>query len=74
MTQAYKEVMEVKSLEVIEIVKKELQEPWKSEVDELLGDLNPRYYEEVSSLKEAKQRIFSSNTYAGSKFNIFNAY
>ena len=74
MTQALKEAKEILSPEVKEIAKIEVKEPTKSEVDELLGDLNPRYFEEVSSLKEAKQRIFSSITYAGSKFNIFNAY
>jgi len=71
MTQAYEEVMEMKSIEVEEIEHPGVQE---NEVDELLGDLNPRYFEEISHLKEAKQRIYSSSTYAGSKFNIFNAY
>ncbi len=74
MTQAYQEVMEIKSLEVEEIARNEAQAPEKIEVDELLGGLNPRYFEEVSNLNEAKQRIYLSSTYAGSKFNIFNAY
>ena len=71
MTQAYEEVMEMRSIEVDEIKHTEVKE---NEVDELLGDLNPRYFEEIFHLKEAKQRIYSSSTYAGSKFNIFNAF
>ena len=74
MTQAYQEVMEIKSPEVEEIARNKTQAPEKIEVNELLGDLNPRYIEEVSNLNEAKQRIYSSSTYAGSKFNIFNAF
>ena len=66
MTQAYEEVKEIKSLEVEEIEHPEVKESMESEVDELLGDLNPRYYEEAISLNEAKDKIYSSfnfNTY-----------
>jgi len=68
MTQAYEEVMEMKSLEVEEIEHPEVQE---NEVDELLGDLNPRYYEEAISMNEAKDRIHSAKAYSD---NIFNTY
>ncbi|MHA2037651.1 MAG: hypothetical protein ACW98X_14535 [Promethearchaeota archaeon] len=60
MTLIYEEVM-VKKVETI-------KEP------ENLGDLNPRYFEEASHLKEAKERIRASDIYAGSKFNLFSAF
>lgn len=53
MTQAYKKVMDMKSIE-IEIVL-EVQD----EVDELLGDLNPRYFEECMKPEEALQKVQS---------------
>jgi len=68
MTQAYEEVMEMKVIEVEEIEHPEVQE---NEVDELLGDLNPRYYEEAISMNEAKDRIYSAKAYSD---NIFNTY
>ena len=71
MTQAYEEVMEMKSLEVEEIEHPEVKE---SEVDELLGDLNPRYYEEVISLKEAKERVYASDINISNQFNIFRTF
>jgi len=74
MTQAYEEVMEMKSLEVEEIEQPEVQKSMESEVDELLGDLNPRYYEEVISLKEAKERVYSSDINFSNQFNIFRTF
>ena len=71
MTQAYEEVMEMKSLEIEEIEQPEVQE---NEVDELLGDLNPRYFEEAISLSEAQERIYSSDFYFNSQFNIFRTF
>ena len=71
MTQAYEEVMEMKSLEVEEIEHPEVKE---SEVDELLGDLNPRYYEEVISLKEAKERVYLSDISVSNQFNMFRTF
>ena len=71
MTQAYEEVMEVKSLEVEEIKHPEVQE---NEVDELLGDLNPRYYEEIISLNEAQERVYSSDINFSNQFNIFRTF
>ena len=32
-------------------------EEHENQVDELLGDLNPKYFEEAITLKEAKERI-----------------
>ncbi len=71
MTQAYEEVMEMKSIEVEEIEQPEVQESMESEVDELLGDLNPRYYEEAISLNEAKDRIHSAKAYSNYSFNTY---
>ena len=68
MTQAYEEVMEMKTLEVEEIKSPKVQE---NEVDELIGDLNPRYYEEAITMNEAKDRIHSAKAYSN---NIFNTY
>ena len=63
MTQIYEEVMVKKSKKIEE-----------TEVDETLGDLNPKYFEEVINLKEAKERIKASDIYAGSKFNLFSTF
>ncbi len=72
MTQTYEEeIMEMKVIEVEEIEHPEVKE---SEVDELLGDLNPRYYEETISLKEAKERAYSSNINISNQFNIFRTF
>ncbi len=68
MTQAYEKVMEMKSVEVEEIKHPEVQE---SEVDELLGDLNPRYFEEVIPLNEAKERIYAAKAYSNYSFNTY---
>ncbi|MHA1931168.1 MAG: hypothetical protein ACW96X_01435 [Promethearchaeota archaeon] len=68
MTQAYGKVMEMKSIEVEEI---EVQKSMENETDELLGDLNPKYFEEAISLNEAKDRIYSAKAYSD---NIFNTY
>ena len=71
MTQAYEKVMEMKSLEVEEFIRPEVQE---NEVDELLGDLNPRYFEEVIPLNEARERVYSSDIHFGSQFNVFKTF
>ena len=41
---------------------------------ELLGDLNPKYLEEVIKLKDAKNMIFSYSGNNGSLFNISSVY
>ena len=61
MTQAYQETFEMKMPEVKATTKNESA---KNEVDELLGDLNPRYFEESYNLEKAKQKVFSSSFYA----------
>ena len=74
MTQAYEELIEMEFTEVEEIEHSTAQESVESEVDELLGDLNPRYFEETYSLEEAKNKVFSSDINFSSSFNMFNPY
>lgn len=69
MTQAYEKVMEMKSPKI-----EQVETPIESEVDELLGDLNPRYFEEAMSLEDALEKVYSSDIYFSSKFNIFRPY
>jgi hypothetical protein len=71
MTQAYKKVVE---MEFEEIEYPEVKISIESEVDELIGDLNPRFFEEVSSLKEAKDRIQTSDITFSSNFNVFRTF
>ncbi|MHA1985777.1 MAG: hypothetical protein ACW98D_03965 [Promethearchaeota archaeon] len=68
MTQAYEEVMEMKTPEVEEIESPKAQE---NEVDELLGDLNPKFFEEAMSMNEAKDRIHSAKAYSNYSFNTY---
>ena len=68
MTQAYEEVMEMKSFEVEVIEHPEVQE---NKVDELLGDLNPRYFEEAIPMNEAKDRIYAAQSYSNFSFNTY---
>jgi hypothetical protein len=71
MNQTYEDVKEMKSLEVEEIEYPEVQKSMESKVDELLGDLNPGYFEEVIPLNEAKERIYSSKSYSNFSFNPY---
>jgi len=71
MTQAYEEVMEMKTLEVEEIEQPEVQKSMESEVDDLLGDLNPRYFEEAMSMDEAKEQIYAAKAYSSYSFNTY---
>jgi len=68
MTQAYENVME------IEIEQPEVEAPIVSEIDELLGDLNPRYFEEALTLEDTRQKINTSDISFSSKFNVFTTY
>jgi hypothetical protein len=65
MVQIYEKVM---------IEKVEKIEETESQGDELLGDLNPKFFEEVTHLKEAKERIRASDIYVGSNFNYFSTF
>ena len=69
MTQAYEEMTEMKSIEIEEV---EVQASEENEVDELLGDLNPRYFEEIITLKEAKIRTTHSGM--NQNFNCFSNF
>ncbi|MHA2391752.1 MAG: hypothetical protein ACXAEX_07265 [Promethearchaeota archaeon] len=53
MTQAYEKLMEMKSIE-FEVIPEAY-----AEVDELLGVLNPRYFEEGMYPEEALQKVHS---------------
>lgn len=65
MTQIYEKVIVKKSKKI---------EETENQVDESLGDLNPKYFEEAIHLEEAKERIEASDIYAGSKFNFFSVF
>jgi len=71
MTQTYQKIIILKSHEVEE---PEVQTPIENEMDELLGDLNPRYFEETTPFKEAIERVYSSDINVGSKFNFFSVF
>ncbi|MFW9822708.1 MAG: hypothetical protein ACFFE4_07230 [Candidatus Thorarchaeota archaeon] len=73
MIQIYKKV-EIENFEVEEIEQPKVQESIESEVDELLGDLNPRYFEEIYSLKEAKIRAESSRVNPASNNCFFGGF
>ena len=70
MTQAYENVMEIE----IEFEQPEVEAPIESEMDELLGDLNPRYFEEAMTLDEARQKAYTSDVSMSSNFNVFTTY
>ena len=71
MTQAYENIMEMNSIEVEVIEHPEVKKSAETEVDELLGDLNPRYFEEVIPLNEAKNRIHAAKNYSNYSFNAY---
>ena len=65
MTKTNQKIIIIESLEIEEKTSIE------NEMDEILGDLNPRYFEEGISFKEAKERIQAS---VGSKFDFTRAF
>lgn len=67
MIQLYENVLELENFDIEEISQ-------ENELDELLGDLNPRYFEKVIKLKDAKNMIFSQSGINSSLFNILSAY
>lgn len=71
MTQTYKKTI---IMTIPEVEEQEVQAPVENKVDDLLGDLNPQYYEESHSFEDAKQRIHASDIDAGSKFNFFSVF
>ncbi|UCD02249.1 MAG: hypothetical protein JSV23_04310 [Promethearchaeota archaeon] len=71
MTQAFE-----KSAFELEIEESEQQATQKSNEnkdDKLLGDLNPRYFEIIMTLNEAKQKIYASGINA-IKMNFFRPF
>ncbi|MFW9941404.1 MAG: hypothetical protein ACFFFT_10225 [Candidatus Thorarchaeota archaeon] len=61
MTKTNKKIIIIESSEIEEKTSIE------NEMDEILGDLNPKYFEEGITFKEAKERIQAS---VGSKFDF----
>ena len=70
MTQAYENVMEIE----IEFEQPEVEAPIESKTEELLGDLNPRYFEECMTLDEARQNAYASDVSISSNLNFFTPY
>ena len=60
MTQAYENVIEMEGPEVEQI---ESQISEESKMDELLGDLNPRYFEESISPENALDKVYSAKVH-----------
>ena len=67
MNEIYENVLEWRIFDIEEITQ-------ENEHNKLLGDLNPRYFEEVIKLKDAKNMIFSHLGTNGSVFNITRPY
>lgn len=57
MTQAYENVMEMEGPKVEQI---ESQISEESKMDELLGDLNPRYFEEAIAPENALDKVHAA--------------
>ena len=57
MTQAYENVIEMEGPEVEQI---ESQISEESKMDELLGDLNPRYFEEAIAPENALDKVHAA--------------
>ncbi|MFW9874599.1 MAG: hypothetical protein ACFFG0_15950 [Candidatus Thorarchaeota archaeon] len=63
MAQTYKKLLEEKS-----------QKTKETENNQLLGDLNPRYFEETYSLKEAKDRARAASLINGSNNSFLGGF
>ena len=59
MTQAFEK--SAFELEIEEYEQQPAQKSNENKDDNLLGDLNPRYFERIMTLKEAKQRSIASS-------------
>ena len=64
MTQIIEKAMEMKSSKIEQA---EIQE-------EILGDLNPRYFEEAMTLENAMEKVHSSAMNFSAKYNAFRPY
>ena len=67
MNEIYENVLEWEIFEIEDISQ-------ENKPNELMGDLNPKYFEEVIKLKDAKNMIFSHLGTNGSVFNITRPY
>lgn len=41
------------------------------EIDEIIGDMNPRYFEEAMTFEEAHQKVYSAGNV---NYNIFRSF
>jgi hypothetical protein len=64
MTQTYEKVMEMKSPKI-----EQAETP-----EEILGDLNPRYFEEDMTLENALEKVHSSAMNFSAKYNAFRPF
>ncbi|MFX1280480.1 MAG: hypothetical protein ACFFA3_13810 [Promethearchaeota archaeon] len=71
MTQIIEKVIEIEGPKAEEL---ELEINEESKVDELIGDLNPRYFEEVYSLEEAKNKAKASTIVPSSNNSFFGGF
>ncbi|MFX0028825.1 MAG: hypothetical protein ACFE8B_06420 [Candidatus Hermodarchaeota archaeon] len=71
MTQTYEKLMEMETSKV-EHIEEQISE--ESKVDELLGDLNSRYFEESYSLEDAKQKMYCKDVTMGNNFDVFRTF
>ena len=60
MIQTYEKATKIKSPKIEQI---EIQTPLESEGDELLGDLNPRYFEEAMTPENALDKVYSAKVH-----------
>ena len=60
MTQAYENVVEMEGPEVEQI---EVQISEESKMDQLLGDLNPRYFEEAMAPENALDKVYAGKVH-----------
>jgi hypothetical protein len=71
MTQIIEKVIEIEGSKAEEI---ELKIHEESKVDELIGDLNPRYFEEAYSLEEVKNKDRASTIVLSSINSFFGGF
>lgn len=59
---------------IIKVIEKISSKSKQIESDEILGDLNPRYFEEGISPENALEKVHSSAMNFSAKYNAFRPY
>ena len=59
---------------IIKVIEKISSKSKQIERDEILGDLNPRYFEEGISPENALEKVHSSAMNFSAKYNAFRPY